>query len=152
MAITAAVPNQAKLDFLQGVHASADVYKAVAIKTGHAGTYDKNTVAAGTPGAGAPTVNNVGTDECAASGSYTSGGVALGAPSFALNGDEASMDFANLNLTTFTGSIDGIAVVNTSKTNKIVAVLPMANAPVAATNGTVAITIPTSGNGVVRWT
>lgn len=152
MAMTAAVPNQAKVDFLSGVHDSADTYKLIAVKAAHAGTYDKNTVSAGTPGSGAPTVNNVGTDEHAASGSYASGGVALGAPTIALNGDEASIDFGNVNLTGFTGSISGYLVVNSSKGNKVIAVCPDANAPVNATNGTVSITIPTSGNGVVRWT
>lgn len=152
MAMTAAVPNQAKLDFLAGVHLSADAYVLMAIKAGHAGTYDKNTVSATSPGAGAPSTTVVGTDAHAASGNYPLAGIALGAPTIALNGDEASIDFGNVNLTGFTGSISGYLVVNTTRGNKVIAVCPDANAPVNATAGTVAVTIPTSGNGVVRWT
>lgn len=62
MAVTTAFCNQAKLDILNGVHLAAHTYKIAIIRTGHAGTYGKNTLAVGTPGTGDPTTSNLGTD------------------------------------------------------------------------------------------
>lgn len=55
---------------------SGDVFKIALIKTSPAGTYDSTFQNAGTPGSGAPSASNIGTDEVSGTG-YASGGVTL---------------------------------------------------------------------------
>jgi hypothetical protein len=152
MAVTTAFCNQAKLDFLNGVHTAAHTYKLALIKTGHAGTYGKATTGAGTPGTGAPTVANLGTDECAASGTYVAGGVTLTGRTVALATDTGYLDFANMaQITGFTGSADGCVIYNDSVAGKpVIYVGAFAGAPIVATAGTFDCTIPTSGSGVIE--
>lgn len=76
MALTTCMVNTAKAKFLAGVFLASDTYKMALVKVGHAGTYDTLVTAAGTPGTGAPTTSNLGTDkadvshETIAKGSY----------------------------------------------------------------------------------
>jgi hypothetical protein len=142
MAISTALCNVAKRDFLNGVHQSGHSYRLALIKTGHAGTY------------GAATTDySLGTDECDASGSYSIGGLTLTGYTAALVGGVGSLDWGNPQATAFTGSADGALLYNDSAAGKpAIAVFAFANAPVAATNGTLDITIPTSGTGVIRFT
>jgi hypothetical protein len=154
MAITTATCNQAKLDFINGVHLAAHVYKIAIIKTGHSGTYGKGTLAVGTPGTGAPTTSNLGTDEVAASGTYPAGGVTLTGRTAALSTDTAYLDFANMaQLTGFTGSGDGCVIYNDSVAGKpALYVGAFAGAPIVATAGTYDVAIPTSGLGIIEIT
>lgn len=77
MAATTCMVNSAKGDFLAGRNLAADTYKMALIKVGHSGTYDALVTGAGTPGSGAPTTSNLGTDEVAASGTYSAGGFTM---------------------------------------------------------------------------
>lgn len=56
---------------------TSDLFKLLLIKSSPGGTYDGTLSNVGTPGTGSPTTTNVGTDEVAASGTYSSGGIAL---------------------------------------------------------------------------
>lgn len=154
MAITTAVCNSFKTEILNGIHTSAHTYKLALIKTGHAGTYSKATTAAGTPGSGAPSASNLGTDEVAASGTYVAGGVTLTGRTVALATDTAYLEFANMaQLTGFTGSADGCIIYNDSVGGKpAVYVGAFAGAPIAATAGTFDVTIPSTGSGIVEIT
>jgi hypothetical protein len=154
MAITTAWTNQCKLDFINGIHLAAHVYKIALIKTGHAGTYSKATLQAGTPGSGAPTTSNLGTDEVSASGTYVAGGVTLTGRTVALSTDTAYLDFANMaQITGFTGSADGCMIYNDTVAGKpVLYVGAFAGAPIAATAGTFDVTIPTTGLGIVEIT
>jgi hypothetical protein len=154
MAITTAWTNQCKLDFINGVHLAAHVYKIAVIKTGHSGTYNKATLAAGTPGTGAPSTSNLGTDEIAASGSYPAGGIVLTGRTVALSTDTAYLDFAAMaQQTGVTASGDGCMVYNDTVAGKpalYVGAFP--GAPIVATAGTFDVAIPTSGLGLVEIT
>lgn len=142
MAITSALCNVAKKDFLNGVHQSGHTYKLALIKTGHAGTY----------GAATTSYDSLTTDECSASGTYPSGGFTLSGYTCDLNGSTGYLDWGNPQATSFTGSADGALLYNdTAAGNPAIAVFLFSNAPVAATNGTLDVTIPTSGTGVVRF-
>jgi hypothetical protein len=154
MAITTAFCNQAKLDFINGVHQTGHTYKVALIKTGHSGTYSKATVAAGTPGTGAPTTSNLGTDEVAASGTYAAGGVTLTGKTVALATDTGYLDFANMaQITGFTGSADGCMIYNDSVAGKpVIYVGAFPGAPIVATAGTFDVAIPTSGSGIIEIT
>jgi hypothetical protein len=154
MAITTALTNSAKQEFLNGVHLAANVYKLALIKTGHSGTYSKATLAAGTPGSGAPTTSNLGTDEVAASGTYSAGGVTLTGRTVSLSTDTAYLDFANMaQITGFTGSADGCMIYNDSVAGKpCIYVGAFAGAPISATAGTFDVTIPTTGLGIIEVT
>jgi hypothetical protein len=83
MAITTCTPSSAKKGFLDGTYLAAHAYKMALIKVGAStaaggwGSADATYTGVGTPGTGAPTVSNLGTDECAATGNYTSGGAAM---------------------------------------------------------------------------
>jgi hypothetical protein len=154
MAITTAMTNSAKTEILNGIHLAAHVYKLALIKTGHAGTYSKATTAAGTPGTGAPTASNLGTDEVAASGTYAAGGVTLTGRTVALATDTGYLDFANMaQITGFTGSADGCMIYNDTVAGKpALYVGAFAGAPIAATAGTFDVTIPTTGSGIIEIT
>jgi hypothetical protein len=154
MAITTATCNSAKVEFINGVHLAAHVYKMALIKTGHSGTYSKSTTAAGTPGTGAPSTSNLGTDEVAASGTYPAGGVTLTGRTVALSTDTAYLDFAAMaQQTGFTGSADGCMVYNDTVAGKpALYVGAFAGAPIAATAGTFDVAIPTSGLGIIEIT
>jgi hypothetical protein len=154
MAITTAWTNQCKQDFINGIHTAAHVYKIALIKTGHSGTYGAGTQQAGTPGTGAPTVTNLGTDEVSASGTYAAGGVTLTGRTVGLSTNTAYLDFANMaQITGFTGSADGCMIYNDSVVGKPVLYCgAFAGAPIAATAGTFDCTIPTSGLGIIELT
>lgn len=154
MAITTAFTLSAKQEILNGIHLSAHTYKIALIKTGHSGTYNKNTTGAGTPGTGSPTTSNLGTDEVSASGTYSAGGVTLSGRTVSISTDTAYLDFSNMTqLTGFTGSADGCMIYNDSVAGKpVLYVGAFSNAPVAATAGTFDVTIPTSGLGIIEIT
>jgi hypothetical protein len=56
---------------------AGDIFKMSLIKVTPSGTYDSTLTNAGVPGTGAPTTANIGTDEVASGGGYTTGGLAL---------------------------------------------------------------------------
>jgi len=130
MPVTAAFTNQAKLDMMQGVHAAADVYK-VALFTQAAATLDKTSTTYSTTGE-LPTANG-----------YTQGGKTLAGYAAALSGDVAYIDWTDpvWNAATFTA--DCAVIYNSSKSNKILAVLTFASA--SSTNGDWTLQLPAVG-------
>jgi hypothetical protein len=142
MAITTAICNSFKTEVLNGTHASADVYKAALIKTGHAGTFSKATT----------NYSALGTDEVANGNGYTTGGVTLAGRAVALSTDTATLDFTDPSWSSATFSADGLLIYNSSKSNAAVAVFLFSNAPVSATNGTFTAVLPAAdaSNALVR--
>lgn len=135
MSITTAVSNQCKQDWLNGVHQPGDTYKAALIKTGHAGTFDKNT----------DNYSDLGADEVANGNGYTTGGKTLTGFSVGITGDVAHLSFDDPAWTAATFSADGLLIYNSSKSNKVLGVHAFPNAPVAATNGTFTADLPAPG-------
>ena len=145
MAITTVMPTSAKLAFLRGEHLAADAYKCALIKSTHAGTYDKLTTAAGTPGTGSPTTSNLGTDEVPASGSYSAGGFPMAG--YATGSDTTTntawIDWTtDPNWTTATLSASGCMIYNDTDAGKPVVSLHDFGGTVASTAGTFTITLP----------
>lgn len=146
MAITTDRAVSFLAELLAGTHLTSDTYKLALIKTGHLGTYNHLTANVGTPGAGAPTVNNLGTDEVSGAG-YTSGGITLGAPAISTNGRVVRMDFADpAALSGATFSADGAVIYNSTRAGKVVAVFAFAGAPVAASGGSFSVDLPAAGD------
>jgi hypothetical protein len=89
--------NTFKVDLFNGGHnfslSGGLAYKMLLIKPSPSGAYDKTLANVGTPGSGAPSVTNVGTDEVSGSG-YTTGGFALTNVSAALYTDTAVVTFS----------------------------------------------------------
>ena len=130
MAVTACIPNQAKLDFLDGVHAAADVYKC-ALFTQAAATLDATSTTYSTTG------------EIAGTG-YTAGGVTMAGRSAALSGSTAYVDWTtDPSWATSSITADCAVIYNSSKANKIVAILTFASA--TSTNGTWTLQLPAAG-------
>lgn len=151
MAITTALTNAAKLAFLRGEHAAGDVYKIALIRVGHTGTYNVDTLAFGTS-TGSPTTTNLGTDEVANGSGYTSGGATLGTYATTLTGDVASIDWADASWGAATFSAVGCMIYNDTDAGKpCVAVIDFGGT-ITSSGGTFAITIPSSGTGLVRIT
>lgn len=143
MAITTAIASSYKSEVLSGTHASGDVYKIALIKVGHAGTYGAAVTNAGTPGSGAPTTANLGTDEAAGTG-YTSGGATLAG--FSVTGTTtARLDFTTPTWATSTISAVGAIIYNSSKSNKVVACFDFGGT-ITSTNGTFTVTMPAVGD------
>lgn len=152
MAITTALANSARQEFLQGIHAAANTYKLALIKP-TATTWnnaDKTYTNVGTPGTGAPSTSNLGTDEAAAGSGYTSGGWTLAGYTVTSTSDVASIDWSDISQSNSTISAIGAVIYNSSQSNKVIAVFDFGGT-ITSTNGTFSITIPTSGVGVVRF-
>lgn len=143
MAITTAIANSYKSDVLSGTHASGDVYKIALIKVAAAANYGATNTNVGTPGSGAPTAANLGTDEAAGTG-YTSGGATLAG--FSVTGTTtARLDFTTPTWPTSTISATGAIIYNSSKSNKVVACLDFGGT-ITSTNGTFTVTMPAVGD------
>lgn len=135
MAITTALCNQAKQDFLDGVHASGDTYK-IALFTSSA-SLDKTTTAYST------------TNEVSGTG-YSAGGATLSGRATTLTGDVASIDFADPSWSSSTITARGAMIYNSSKSNKSLAVFDF-GADVSSSSSTFTVNIPASGVGVIRF-
>ena len=143
MAITTAIASSYKSEVLSGTHASGDVYKIALIKVAAAGTYGAAVTNAGTPGSGAPTTVNLGTDEVTGTG-YTSGGATLAG--FSVTGTTtARLDFTTPTWPTSTISATGAIIYNSSKSNKVVACFDFGGT-ITSTNGAFTVTMPTVGD------
>lgn len=137
MAITTAFPNARKLEALQAIAASTDVFKAVLLQP--TANFDK-----------AATVYD-GTGEIASGNGYTTGGQTLTGYSAALDGDTAVLDFADPSWSSATISAGGLLIVNQTKGNKIIGVYSF-GATVTSTNDTFKVTLPapTAAAGLIR--
>lgn len=131
MAVTACIPTQAKIDFLSGTHASTDVYK-VALYTQAAASFDATS-----------TVYSA-TGEVGASGTYSAGGSALSGITIAASGTTAYIDWTvDPSWTGATITADAAIIYNSSKTNKIIAILTFTSA--SSTSGTWTLQLPAAG-------
>lgn len=137
MAVTPCIPTQAKIDFLSGTHVSTDVYK-VALYTQAAATFDATS-----------TVYSA-TGEVAASGTYSAGGATLATIAIAASGTTAYIDWStDPSWTGATITADAAIIYNSSKTNKIIAVLTFTSA--SSTAGTWTLQLPAPGaTAVIR--
>lgn len=145
MTITSAFVNSFKLELAALTpHAPGDVFKALLIKTVHAGTYDKNITNVGTPGTGTPSTSNVGTDAVAVSGDYNSvDGITLAGFSAVLDGDVSYITFTDpAALAGTTISADGMIIYNSTRGGRVCAVYAFASAPRISTGGPFDINLP----------
>lgn len=144
MALTTSMANSYKQELFSGIHLAADTYKLVLIKAGHTGTYNASNTNGGTPGTGTPSATNIGTDEVAPSGSYTSGGLTLTGFSVTLQGTTACLDFTTPSATSATISAVGGVIINTSKANRVVGCFDFGGT-ITSTAGTFTCTMPAAG-------
>lgn len=152
MAITTATASSYKLEVLSGTHLAADVYKIALIKVGHLGTYGAGTTNAGTPGTGAATTANLGTDEVTGTG-YVAGGNTLTGFSPTAHATGGRLDFANSSWATSTISAVGAMIYNSSKANRVLGVYDFGGT-ITSTAGTFTATMPAVGDAtsLVRTT
>lgn len=155
MTITTAVCNSFKQELLgMATHANTDTYKIVLIKGGHSGTYGKGTTAVGTPGSGAPSSSNLGTDAVAASGDYNSvNGMTLSGFGASLDTDTGILTFSSPAAWTGTTiSADGCVIYNSSKSNKTLGVFSFGGT-ITSTAGNFTVTIPAAAaaTGLIRF-
>lgn len=94
---------------------TADAFKMTLIKASPVRTFDGTQTNVGTPGTGASSVTNLGTDEVAAGGGYTSDGLALTNVTPTLSGTVAVTSFSpNPSWTSATFSTTGALIANKS--------------------------------------
>ena len=128
MAVTACIPNQAKLDFLQGIHLASHTYKC-ALYTQAAASFDASS-----------TVYSA-TGEVGASGTYSAGGITMSGYTAALDGSTAYIDWStDPSWTGATITADAAIIYNSSVSNKIIAILTFASA--SSTAGTWTLQLP----------
>ena len=113
------------------------------VKVGHAGTYDTLVTAAGTPGTGAPTTSNLGTDEVAASGSYSAGGFTMAGYTAGATTTTSWIDWTtDPSFTTATISSVGAMLYDDTVAGKPVIGLFDFGGTITSTAGTFTITLP----------
>ena len=135
MAITTALCNTAKLGFLSGTFAAADVYK-MALYT-NAATLDASSSAYSA------------TNEVAAGGAYFTGGPTLSGTTYTLTAGTASIDWADPVWAASTITARGAMIYDSSKSNAAIAVFDFGS-DIVSTNGTFTVNIPSAGVGVIR--
>lgn len=136
MTITAAFPNQAKLDALIALCPPGSTYKGALYTS--AAALSKATTVYSTTG------EVVGTG-------YTAGGQVLTGLTQALDGDVAIMDFADPSWANATITARGMTIYDSTNGNKVRAVLDF-GADIASTNGAfaVALPLPAAATAVIR--
>lgn len=143
---------------------TADAFKLSLIKVSPSGTYDATLVNAGTPNnssGGAPSTTNIGTDEVAASGTYSAGGVALVNVSPLLSSTTGVGSFGNVSITSATISTIAAVIYNTNTrlgaatfalgANRVLSVYDLGGTQ-TVTAGTLSLVMPTqnSSTGLLR--
>lgn len=140
--ITTQMCDVAKVAFLKGEHLAADTYKMALIDVTGTGTYGLLTTAYGTS-AGAPTVSNLGTDECAASGTYADGGFTMTGYTTGSTGSTSWIDWTtDPNWTTATLSAVGCMLYNDTDAGKPAISVHSFGGTITSTAGTFTITLP----------
>lgn len=94
---------------------TGDALKLLLIKVSPVRTFDNTQTNVGTPGTSAASATNVGTDEVAASGGYTSGGVALVNTSPVVVSGTGVGTFSNVSWTSATISTTAAIIYNNEK-------------------------------------
>jgi hypothetical protein len=139
---------------------TGDALKLLLIKVAPTRTFDGTQTNVGTPGSGSPTASNVGTDECSATGGYTSGGVALVNVTPILSSTTAVASFSNVSWTSATISTTAAIIYNT-ETRQGAASTPIAGRTISVhdfggtqtvTSGTLTLVMPTADSvtGLIR--
>jgi hypothetical protein len=126
MAISAAFPNQAKLDALQLLCPSGNTYKMA--------LYPSSATLS------AATATYSATGEVTGAG-YTAGGATLTGYAASLDGTTAILDFADPSWANSTITARGAVIYDATNANKVKAVLDF-GADVTSTNGTFSVTLP----------
>ena len=128
MANTPAFTNQAKQDFLNGVHQPGDVYKIALYNSTAA--FDKTTTV------------YTGTNEVANGNGYATGGATLSGFVVSIDTDTAYIDWTvdpSWPAATFTAR--GAMIYNSSRSNKAIAILDF-GADKTSSGGTFLVTLP----------
>lgn len=135
--ITSCVPLQACLDFLKGIHEAADTYK-IALYSSLASLDETATVYSST-------------NEVSGAG-YTAGGATLSGYSASNDSGGAWIDFDDPSWTSSTITARGAVIYNTSKSNKIIAIIDF-GAEYSSSAGTFTVIFPTpnSTTGLIRF-
>lgn len=131
MAFAACVTDQAKQDWLNGVHQPGDTYK-VALYTQAAATTLNKTLTAYTT-----------TGELSTGGGYTRDSKTLSGFTVGLSGDTAYIDFTDPSWTSASFTADACLIYNSSRSNAAIAV--MAFGTTTATAGTFTVQFPAPG-------
>jgi len=144
MAITTCMTNSAKGAFLAGTHLAANTYKMAMIKVSPTyTTWDATVTGAGTPGTGAGSASNLGTDEVAISGSYVAGGFTMAGYTAGSTTTTSWIDWTtDPSWTTATLSATGCMLYNDTVAGKPVISLHDFGGTVTSTAGTFTITLP----------
>ncbi len=142
MAITTAMTNRARQDFLSGVHLPSHTYKIGLFKATVTGTY----------GTGTQFYSDVSGDEHVAGGgnNYVAGGNILSSTAYAITAGTGSIDWADSTWATATISSIGAFVYNATVTGSNVLGVFDFGGTVSSTSGTYTVTIPGAGTGVLR--
>jgi hypothetical protein len=163
--VVAAVPSSSTLTLSQAATAtnsgvtltiSGDTFKILLIKPSPSGTYDSTLSNVGTPGSGAPSTSNVGTDESSGAG-YASGGFTLTNVTPAnSSGTAYTTPSVNPSWTSASFSTVAAVVYNTSArlggvTNRTVSVHDLGGTQTVA-SGTFTLVLPSNSNttGLIR--
>ena len=94
---------------------TGDACKLALVKVGASRTYDHTQTNIGTPGTSAGSTSNLGTDECAATGGYSAGGIALVNTSPVVVSGTGVGTFSNVSWTSATISTTGAIIYNNEK-------------------------------------
>jgi hypothetical protein len=129
MAVTAAITQQCKQDWLNGVHQPGDVYKVALYLQANA-TLDKTTTA------------YTATGEVSGAG-YSAGGTTLAGFSVGLTSDTAHLSFTDPSWANATITADAALIYNSTRSNKALCVLTFSST--ASTNGSWTLDLPSAG-------
>ena len=149
MAITTCMTNSAKGAFLAGTHLAANAYKMALIKVSPTyTTWDATVTGAGTPGSGAGSASNLGTDEVASGGGYTSGGFTMAGYTAGSSTTTSWIDWTtDPNWTTATFSATGAMLYNDTVAGKPVISLHDFGGTISVASGTFTVTLPAAAAG-----
>ena len=136
MSATAAVTDQCKQDFMNGIHQPGDTYKIALF------------VAASSSLSKATTAYSGGMGGEVTGAGYSAGGATLSGFTVSLSGDTAELIFSNASWAASTITADTALIYNSSKSNKALCVLTFASA--SSISGTFTVNLP--GGGIVTIT
>jgi len=135
---------------------TADVFKFALVKVSPSLTYSATQTNIGTPGSGTPTTANLGTDEVAATGGYSSGGATLTNVTPALSSTTATTSFSPSPSYTSATISTTAGIIYNSSTRLGAAATPLSGRTVGVydfggtqtvTGGTITFTMPVNAAG-----
>ncbi len=139
---------------------TGDACKLALVKVAASRTFDHGSTNIGTPGTGAGSATNLGTDEVAATGGYSAGGIALVNTTPVLSSTTAVATFSNVSWTSATISTTGAIIYNNEKRAGAAATPIIGRTisvhdfggPQTVTSGTLTLVMPTadSSTGLLR--